>query len=204
MAIATSYDSTYTRPSRRESGGRTAPVTISGSGLGPDRGKEHDIKALGSGAAHGLAGFWSSQYDNASIAAQAFVQGEEKILPPEGCNPSDGGVFGNSLNTGEDGHEGDQAMARSDMENDPKYKFGVLDTKVDRLQVDMTNLTKMVTNGFAEVKDMFNDHIANEKRKDESEQTARRDSLWNLRNGLIVAAFSIVCSGIGFLLGRIF
>ena len=91
-------------------------------------------------------------------------------------------------------------MAGSDMENDPKYKFGVLDTKVDRLQQDMTNLTSVVTQGFAEVKDMFSNHIASEKRKEENEQTARRDSLWNLRNGLIVA----VAGSIGAILAKIF
>ena len=96
-------------------------------------------------------------------------------------------------------YEGDQAMAGSDMENDPKYKFGVLDTKVDRLQEDMTNLTSVVTQGFAEVKNMFSNHIASEKRKEENEQTARRDSLWNLRNGLIVA----VAGSIGAILAKI-
>lgn len=95
-------------------------------------------------------------------------------------------------------------MASSDIENDPRYKFGVLDTKVDRLQQDMTNLTGVVTQGFSEVKDMLSSHIASEKRKEEDEQTARRDSRWSLQNGLIVAGFTAVIGGIGFLLGKIF
>ena len=176
MAIAADYEGAFTQPSRRNSIREAAPVTISGSRFGPSRDREHDTHAIGSGAADELDGRWRSQCHNASVAAQASVQGEEEILLPGGCNPSGGGVFGNSLNTGEEGHEGDQAMASSDIENDPKYKFGVLDTKVDRLQQDMTNLTGVVTQGFSEVKDMLGSHIASEKRKEEDEQTARRDS----------------------------
>ena len=56
MTIAASYQSTYTRPSREKSGGRTAPVTISGNGFGPNRGREHDIKALRSGQPMGFTG----------------------------------------------------------------------------------------------------------------------------------------------------
>ena len=52
---------------------------------------------------------------NASVAAQASGQGEEQVLPPGGCNPSDGGVFGNSLNAGQEAsQEGDAVMADMD------------------------------------------------------------------------------------------
>lgn len=44
-------------------------------------------------------------------------------------------------------------MADSDMNSTPAYRLGALETKVERLLIDVMDLTKKVENGFEKVND---------------------------------------------------
>lgn len=163
----------------------------------------HDLGTLESEVTQCIDGLEQAPYGHLPGSSSAMqIMGHVGIAGSEagqeGCNPVDEGSdekLSESPKTG-GAAEGDKTMANSAMENDPNYKFGVLDTKVDRLQEDMTKLTNVVTEGFTNLTSKFDNHITSQTQKKEDETTARRDSWWNLRNGIVVAVIGGIVGGI--------
>ena len=79
-------------------------------------------------------------------------------------------------------------MASGNVKDTPEYQLGEMASDVKHLQGDMSILR-------GDVKDMrgeMNEGFKSINEKLDGDKTAHRDSLWNLRNGLLVAGAGII------------
>lgn len=168
----------------------------------------HVLGAPGSGATQSIDGVEQTPYGDSSVSSNALQDmpglGQTNVIGSGAGRESSDPVYkedeeelSESPRYGDEVQgEGSDTMASANMKDTPEYQFGEMASDVKHLQEDTRNLR-------GDVKELRGDVTEGFKgihQKLDNYQTAQHSSWWNLRNSLIVAAFTGI---VGFILAKV-